>query len=68
MENTTQLKLFKVESTNIMQGGSNYVLAKDLNDCLYKIRKDYESRKTVFRDELFDQILKVELVANRLIQ
>lgn len=68
MEKKPELKLFKVESTNILQGGANYVLAKDLNDCLFKIRKDYESRDTISADSLFDQILKVELVAHRLVR
>ena len=67
MEKKPELKLFKVECRKILIGNT-YVLAKDLNDCLFKIRKDYESRDTIFSDELFDNISKIEMVAERIIQ
>jgi hypothetical protein len=55
--------LFKISSIHRV----DYVLAKDINDCLFKIRKHYESLDTCISDELFERITSIEVISKNLV-
>jgi hypothetical protein len=56
--------LFRISSIHRV----DYVLAKDINDCLFKIRRHYESLDTCISHELFEQITGVEVVSKNIVR
>jgi hypothetical protein len=59
--------LFKVTNTSLVYAVT-YVKAKDFNDCLFKIRKYYESQKTALSDDLINTVKSIELVSKNIVE
>lgn len=56
--------LYKVDTTSL-RFNTIYVEAKNIDDCLYKIRKYLETKDVDFKDDL---ILRIELIKKQIVK
>ena len=61
------MNIYKVD-TKSLKFHTTYVKAENIEDCLYKIRKFFESQNNVFSDEMHKWITKIELITECVIE